>query len=148
MGSVAIAAALVAAPGVPARLRPDLASSSHVLSVRDVAKVQPASSNGDVTVEVGPATGTLKGTLRFSSTVAGAVFHFTFTLQTGAGTISGSGRGTLTFGRRPYASFQGSGSVDRGSGAYLHAAGTGRFYGAENRITHSGTVQVQASVHY
>lgn len=131
-----------------ASARPRSASAARALVVRDSAAVAPAASNGNTTTDVGPASGTLSGTLHFSSTVAGSVFKFTFMLATRAGTIAGNGRGRLHFGRPPYASFEGTGVVDHGSGRYQHASGSGRFSGAEDRISHDTAVQVRASLHY
>jgi hypothetical protein len=144
--SAGVMVCIASAPAAPAR--PRSARAARVLTVRDSALVKPAFSNGDTTTDVGPASGTLAGTLHFSSTVAGSVFKFTFMLATSAGTIAGSGRGRLHFGRPPYASFEGTGVVGHGSGLYLHASGSGRFSGAEDRISHDTTVQVRASLHY
>ncbi len=144
--SAGVMACNASAPAASAR--PRSAGAARVLDVRDSALVAPAASNGNTTTDVGPASGTLAGTLHFSSTVSGAVFKFTFTLATSAGTIAGSGRGKLHFGRPPYASFEGTGVVVHGSGRYLHASGSGRFSGAEDRISHDSKVQVQASLHY
>jgi hypothetical protein len=145
-GCMAVAASALATPPDAVTLRSARARAARSLSVHESAQVRPASSNGNTTVEVGPATGTLHGTLHFSSNVAGAVFSFTFTLQTGAGEIGGSGRGRLSFGRPPYASFAGSGRVTHGTGRYAHVSGSGRFSGAEDRLTHVGSVQVQADL--
>jgi hypothetical protein len=147
-GGIAATVTITAALTAAAPLRPTPAGVARTLSVHETAQVRPASSNGNTTVEVGAASGTLRGTLHFSSNVAGAVFSFTFALQTSAGEISGSGHGRLSFGRPPYASFAGAGRVTRGTGRYAHVSGSGRFSGAEDRLTHVGSVQVQAELRF
>jgi hypothetical protein len=134
-------------------LRPTLAKRggrmTRVISVRDSAQMRPVRSNGNTRVLTGPAMGTLEGTLRFTVNVRGAGFTFTFTLRIrGGGSVSGHGRGSLHIGHGPYASFAGTGAATHGTGRYRHASGFGHFYGAENRFTHDGTVQIFADLHY
>jgi hypothetical protein len=76
-------------------------------------------------------------------------FSFGFTLYVkGGDTLSGHGHGTINLGIDPYTSFAGTGSVTHGTGRYRHATGSGHFYGAENRLSHRGTIQVEAALRY
>jgi hypothetical protein len=124
-------------------------ASSHSVSVRDSAKVHVVHSNGNKRSVTGAASGTLPGTLNFSVDVATNTFTVTFVLSVpGGGTISGYGNGTLHIGNGSSASYAGRGSVTGGSGRYRYASGSGSFYGAENRISHAGTIQIFATVRY
>ena len=144
-----LAATLACAPPASAGgVRRGRSYRTRAISLRDSARVHLLSSNGASRVVSGQATGTIKGTLRFSATVTADSFTYSFTLYASGGTISGSGRGKLHIGNHGYASFAGSGTVSSGSGRYRHVTGSGNFYGAENRRTHDGTVQIIARIRY
>jgi hypothetical protein len=140
------ASLLLPAAIAAAQTRDRLARRS--ISVRDSAHLHLVRSSGNTRLSEGPASGTLPGTLRLQATVKGLAFTFGYSIAVRGGTITGHGSAKLHIGGGPYASFAGTGVADGGSGRYLHAEGSGRFYGSENRLSHSGSVQVVATMSY
>jgi hypothetical protein len=124
--------------------------AARTVSIRDTANLRVVRSNGATRLDKGAVSGTLPGTLELDADIPGTStsFTFSFTLHVAGGTITGRGKGTLHEGKPPYETFAGAGVVSGGSGRYVHVSGTGHFYGSENRRTHSGTVQVLATLRY
>jgi len=123
--------------------------AARAMYINETAKVHLVHSNGESREVMGPATGTLGGSLQFYVTVRVTSFTFSFTFHVnGGGTMTGHGSGTLHIGHGQGASFAGTGVVNRGTGRWRHVSGSGHFYGAENRFSHNGTVQILATLHY
>ena len=123
-------------------------SASHALYVRDEGHLHlnGSESSGQLLVEEGKLTGQLPCNARVTIYVASTVdAHITVYLQGGA--ITASGKEVVHY-SNAYASFGGSVTVNRSSGRYAHARGTGGFYGVVNRRTDSLVLQTTGKLYY
>lgn len=125
-----VAVALVSAQTPVTAAAPPAARAARSLAVTDTAHVKPVRKNGEYITEEGPATGTLPGRVRLSLEI-GPVVYAHFTIQTSAGSISGTGSGRPK-GRSEEPSIGGSMIVSHGTGRYKHVHGRGGFYGTIN----------------
>jgi hypothetical protein len=140
--------AALAIGGVAAAAGSVTARVSRSLTIRDTAVLHLVSSNANVRDDAGRASGTLPGQARLTITQSGSKISGTEIFYVNGGSIRLRGNGTLHIGRGVYASFSGTATVIGGTGRYKRASGSGKFYGAENRFTHSATVQSIGSVNY
>lgn len=127
------------AGGIPARM-------ARALVVKDTAHLERKATTSDEILEEGPASGTLPGKVRAYLNV-GATVVAHFTIETGAGSISGVGSGKLK-GRPAEPSFSGRMSVSHGTGRYARARGEGGFSGTINRSTFHAVVQTSGTLLY
>ena len=134
-----IRAALVAL-AIPA------AHATRAIKATDTADLRYVSASGSLLLEEGRAAGTLPGSMRVHFEV-GATFSGSFTIHTGAGSITGHGA-AVPHGAGVYESFSGSLTVTGGSGRYVHAHGSARLYGTFNRNTYALLVQTVGTLHY
>ncbi len=143
-GAVLIGAACLALPASAATGPQVRARTAKVLPINDTGHLHLANPNSasNTLIEVGPAGGTLPGSVRASLAIGTSTVHVGFTIQLHGGAVVGHGTARFNPGKGEYASFGGSITVDRGSGHYAHAAGSGQVYGSINRNTDNATVQV------
>jgi hypothetical protein len=158
LGLAAVCAQLaVAAAGAPAaRLHaraaltlraPIIAHAAGALKVNDTGYLHLLHASGSVLSEEGPVSGTLPGTANVRLDV-GANVTASFTIHARGGSISGHGSATLHSSGR-YSSFAGTLWVNRGTGRFAHARGTGKLYGVIERRTDKVTVQTrEGTLHY
>lgn len=122
------------------------AHAARSLNVTDEAHLRYHESSGSSLIEEGNATGGLPGAVKVRFTV-GPTVSATFTITTHSGSLIGHGTGTL-HSSGTYASFRGSMYIARGTGRYVHAHGSGGFYGVLNRKTYALTVQTTGRLSY
>jgi hypothetical protein len=129
---LAVAAIAAAAPlgadgaGVPR------ARSARTISVNEQGKLHLVSKHGFNLNEQGTASGTLRGPISVQlKIVSSSRVTAEVTMSPSGGSISGSATATYRRGE-PDASFSGSLSIERGSGSYDHAQGSG--------LSFSGTI--------
>lgn len=147
--AAALALAAGAIPVVASRstAAPAGARAARALNIDDTGHLRLLNASGSILSEVGPASGTLAGNVKVRLVVH-ATIAATFTIEArGGGSISGHGSATLHSSKR-YSSFGGSLSVDRGTGRYAHAHGSGKLYGVIDRRTHALTVQTVGQLQY
>lgn len=106
------------------------ARAARTLNVTDTAHLRPVHKQGEYIAEEGRASGTLPGWVRLSLEVGSTVFA-RFTIETKAGSISGTGSGKPK-GRSGEPSISGTMTVSHGTGRYKSAHGHGGFYGTIN----------------
>jgi hypothetical protein len=138
LAAIALVAAVLIAP---AGLLPAFAAST--INVHDEARLKLASGSGSSSdlIESGQAKGTVPGSVKARLNVGSSVIVSFTIYPKGGGSISGHGSAKVhTTG--PYATFAGTVSIVRGTGAYAHTHGTAQVYGAINRETLNATVQV------
>jgi len=151
-GRLALSTALIAtmlaatSAGAAGTGKGPLASSARSLNVTDEARLRYHESSGSSLIEEGNATGGLPGAVKVNFTV-GPTVSATFTITTHSGSLIGHGSGVL-HSSGTYASFRGSMSITRGTGHYMHAHGSGGFYGVLNRKTYALTVQTTGRLSY
>jgi hypothetical protein len=123
------------------------ARAAGVLNIDDTGHLHLLNASGSVFLEEGSVSGTLPGTVKVRLVVGGSVTA-SFTIQArGGGSITGSGSAVLHSTKR-YSSFAGSLAVNRGTGGYTHAHGSGKLSGVIDRLTHALTVQTVGELHY
>jgi len=126
------------------------AHASRSLNVTDTAHLHYVKEAHAQLIDEGPATGTVPGSVRVSFDV-GATVTASFTIYAHGGTLSGHGSGTLhnsTSKSDVYISFGGKMTVTHGTGLYVHAHGTGGFYGVVDRRNYSSTIQTTGTLSY
>jgi len=119
---------------------------ARAISVDDTGHLRLMNASGSVLNEEGPAAGSLPGRVKVRLVVRATVTA-SFTIETRSGSISGHGSAVLHSSTR-YSSFGGSLSVDRGSGRYAHASGSGGLYGVIDRGNDSLIVQTVGTLRY
>ncbi len=144
LASIAVALAVTSATAIASGS--PLATTARSLNVTDEAHLRYHESSGSALIEEGTATGGLPGAVKVHFTV-GPTVSATFTITTRSGSLIGHGSGTL-HSSGTYASFRGSMSITRGTGHYVHARGSGGFYGVLNRKTYALTVQTTGRLSY
>ena len=151
LGGVPLALGIVAGPGLhdanAARVPSAPAHEARVISLNESGALHLTSRHGFTLNEQGSATGTIAGTIYVhlrivsSSRVTAEV-----NIYPRGGSISGNG----TAGYRhegATGSFSGSMSIDRGTGTYNHAQGSGlSFSGTIRRSDYAVTVHVRGRV--
>lgn len=125
-----------------------VATATQTLKVNDTASLHLVRSNANTRTQAGHASGTLPGNATVTITQSGSKITGDEVIQVRGGTLTLRGSGTLHIGEGVYASFSGSSVVTGGTGRYKGASGSGNFYGAENRFTHSATIQSVGTVRY
>jgi hypothetical protein len=153
MGAASVALAVgVGASGLPTALASRAAStrahatSARAASVNDTGHLHLMSASGAILNEAGPVSGTLPGRVRVRLVVRANVTA-SFTIEARGGSIVGHGSAVL-HSSREYSSFGGTLSVDRGTGRYAHAGGSGKLYGVIDRSNDALTVQTVGALHY
>ncbi len=141
--ALAPAAERARADGAGARAR-----AARSLFVKDSARLHLISADGNTLVEQGRAEGNLPGTVMASFTLSSRTANSTFTIHASGGTVNGRAEGKLKPGKHGYDSFGGSLSVQRGSGSFHGAHGSGGLYGSIYRVTDSMSVQVTGRLYY
>jgi hypothetical protein len=123
------------------------AGAAHTLNVTDTAHLHLVATSGQLLIEEGSALGALpgnlKGRFRVTTTVSASA-----TLYLRGGSIRFHGLGVPGSVSGFDVSFAGRMSVDGGSGCYVHARGSGGFYGVVNRRTWAVTVQMTGKLSY
>lgn len=138
--AIATALALTAAGG---------AMAAAVLNVRDEGKLRFVTSYGSELIDEGPATGTVPGRVKVHFVYNGDPnVSARFTIYAAAGTISGSGRATLSDPTSPKPSFSGTFQATGGSGRYAHVHGGGGLYGVFTRRGYGLVVQTVGRLPY
>jgi hypothetical protein len=122
------------------------ANAARTTAVTDEAHLHLTATEGELLEEEGPVKGTIPGKLHIRLTV-GPTVKASFTIYAAGGTITGHGSMHLHSATR-YSSFSGPMSVNRGTGRYAHARGTGNFYGVIDRKTNALTVQTTGKLTY
>jgi hypothetical protein len=126
------------------------ARAARVMSVRDKAELHRVRAVGETLIEEGRTSGTLPGTAKIRIDINAAngtaTAQWSFYLQ--GGTLRGHSSGTSRGGHGGWESFSGKVWLERGSGRYAHASGTGTMYGAINRRTGRLIVQEFGLLHY
>ncbi len=103
-------------------------------------------SQGSWLYEEGSAAGTLPGNMRANCNIT-ATFRAVFTIYVHGGSINGRALAAV-HGSGLYQSFGGSLTATGGTGRYVHAHGTGGFYGILNRNTYNMTIQTTGTLSY
>lgn len=134
---IVVASRAAAAPAVRA---------ARTATVDDTGHLRLLNASGSILNEAGPVSGTLPGRVKVRLVVRADVTA-SFTIEAGGGAIVGHGSAVL-HSSREYASFGGSLSVDRGTGRYAHAGGSGKLYGVIDRSNDTLTVQTVGQLHY
>jgi hypothetical protein len=119
---------------------------AHVLNGNDDASLHLVHSSGSQLFEEGHASGALPGSMHADVEV-GATLTGTFTLYTHQGQIRGRGN-AKPHGTGRYQSFGGTMTITGGTGRYLHAHGSGGFYGEFDRRTYNVTIQTRGRFSY
>jgi len=123
---------------------------SRSLAVHDETTMHLVRAVGEALYEEGTATGTLPGTakvqLHINAAKGSASATFTFFLR--GGTLSGHSSGKASGGHNGWESFSGRMTLNRGTGKYAHASGSGNMYGAIYRRTDKLVVQDIGTLHY
>jgi hypothetical protein len=120
------------------------ASAARTLTVSELGQLHLVSKHGFTLNEQGTASGTLKGGIDVQLKIVSSS-HVTaeVTISPGGGSISGAASASYHKGEAA-ASFSGSLSVNRGSGSYDHAQGSGlSFSGTIARSSEAITVHVR-----
>jgi hypothetical protein len=140
--------ALLLAVAAPAAANPATLASS-TLSVRDEGRLKLVRSSGSLLIDEGPASGTLPGRVRVQFVYKGEpTVSATITVFGHAGSITARGNGRLSSLTSADPSFSGALTIDKGTGRYARARGSGRLYGVFNRRTYAMTVQTQGTLHF
>jgi hypothetical protein len=124
-----------------------VARSARTLNATDEAQLHLTGTSGSLFLEEGSAKGALPGTVKVRFTVAATVSGSFTIYPLGGGSIIGHGSARL-HSTGTYASFGGSMSVNHGTGRYVHAHGSGGFYGILNRRTDALTIQTTGRLSY
>jgi hypothetical protein len=124
-----------------------VARAAHMLNVKDEGHLHQVSESGSNLVEEGPATGTVPGRVKVYFNIGPTVYSSFTIYANGGGSITGHGSGTL-HSTGKWSTFGGAVTVNRGTGRYAHARGTGQMYGAINRKTYALTVQTIGKLTY
>jgi hypothetical protein len=122
------------------------AHAARTVKATDKASLHYISASGSLLFEVGPASGTLPGSIHVNFEV-GATLSGSFTIYTKHGTIKGHGEAT-PHGAGVYESFAGVLIATGGSGRYAHAHGRAGLYGTFDRNTYALTVQTTGTLSY
>jgi hypothetical protein len=133
-----------------ARSAAPFAFTAHVLSVSDSSELHVVKAVGNTLIEEGSATGTLPGVvrIRLNINVETSSAASSFTLHTRGGTLIGHAAGTASPGHGGWESFAGKMWLDRGTGRYARASGSGHMYGALFRRTDRLRVQTIGRLRY
>jgi hypothetical protein len=129
---------------------PPSARSARVISVRDSSELHLVRAIGETLLEEGKTTGTLPGTVRtridLNAGAGTATSRFTFYLT--GGSLTGRASGVANSGQGGWESFAGTMWLDRGTGRYAHASGSGKMYGALYRRNDRLKVQAIGRLRY
>jgi hypothetical protein len=150
IGVLLITAAGGAALASGAERAGPMAHRARVVSVSDTAELHLVRAVGETLIEEGKAAGTLPGTVRTRINIDAAAgtarSGFTFYLR--GGSLTGHASGTANPGRGGWESFSGTMRLDRGTGRYAHASGSGKMYGAIYRRNDRLKVQTIGRLRY
>jgi len=134
-GSVSLAAGWASATLAPSasQARATLASGARVLSLNESGNLHLTSKHGFTLNEQGLASGTVRGTIYVHLSIVSSS-HVTAELNIypSGGSITAHGSGSYHK-EGTSARFSGSMAIDRGTGSYAHARGSG--------LSFSGTIQ-------
>jgi len=113
--------------------RAAVASGARVLSLNENGSLHLTSKNGFTLNEQGPASGTVRGTIYVHlSIVSSSRVTAELNIYPSGGSITAHGSASYHK-ERTSARFSGSMSIERGTGSYAHARGSG--------LSFSGTIQ-------
>ncbi len=133
------------APGARATPRSLGATVARSTSINDKSTLHRVQTIGNTLIEEGNAEGTLRGRIRIRLNLeaesSSATSHFAMYLS--GGDLLGHANGRATMGREGWESFSGELWIDRGTGHYAHASGSGKLYGALNRRNYVLVVQMR-----
>jgi hypothetical protein len=123
---------------------------ASVVSVRDSSELHLVKAVGETLLEEGRVTGTLPGAVRtrvrINAGAGTATSRFTFYLH--GGSLTGHASGVANAGHGGWESFAGTMWLDRGTGRYAHASGSGKMYGALYRPNDRLRVQTIGRLRY
>ncbi len=131
--------------GAPAAAGPS-AKAAKTFSLNETGRLHLTSKHGFTLNEQGSASGTVKGTIYVHLTIASSS-HVTaqVNIYPSGGSITGNGSASYHRGSES-ASFDGSMSINGGSGSYDHARGSGlSFSGTIQRSNDAVTVHVSGT---
>lgn len=139
--------ALTALPGDAAGRPTSDAHAAKVTSLNEVGSLHLVSKHGFTLNEQGTTQGTVKGTITVRlKIVSTSRVTAEITISPNGGSVSGYGTASYHKGQTS-ASFSGSMSVNRGSGSYSHAQGSGlSFSGTIARSNDAITVHVNGRI--
>jgi hypothetical protein len=141
LGTIPVAPASGAQHATPRSLGAIAARST---SINDKSTLHRVQAIGNTLIEEGNTEGTLRGRVRIRLNLeaesSSATSHFAMYLS--GGDLLGHANGRATIGKGGWESFGGEMWIDRGTGRYAHASGSGRLYGALNRRNDVLVVQV------
>jgi hypothetical protein len=135
-----------AEPGV-AHASPHSASAARAFTLLETGNLHLTSKQGFTLNEQGPAAGTVKGTIYVHLKIVSTT-HVTaeVSIYPSGGSITGFGTASYHRGTSS-ADFSGSLSINRGTGSYSHAHGSGlSFSGTIQRSNDAVTVRVSGKV--
>lgn len=125
------------------------ASVASSVSVKDEGYLRLVKSSGSLLIDEGPAHGTIPGTVKIHFVYNGdPTVSAQITIYGHAGSIQAQATGRLSSPTSSSPSFEGTLTIDGGSGRYAHAHGSGQLYGVFYRRSYAMTVQTRGTLRY
>jgi hypothetical protein len=144
-----VAIGLCAAVVGVASATPPSAGVASTVSVKDEGYLRLVKSSGSLLVDEGPAHGTIPGTVKIHFVYNGdPTVSAQITIYGRAGSIRAHATGRLSSPTSSSPSFEGTLTIDGGSGRYAHSHGSGHLYGVFYRRSYAMTVQTQGTLRY